>query len=245
MREWLATRLPRAPLSGLAVVDADGAAAAREMAAGWPRVERTEVYVLLIGPPGAGKGTQGARIARHFGIRHIAAGDLLRSEVAANTELGRNARRYIESGELVPDDVVVGMVLPILTDAHDEGGFLLDGFPRTVAQAVEIRRLFDAYLAETASDRDVSAAVVYLEVARHHLIARLLERATREGRADDTSEIIAHRLAVFDDATLPLVDHFRRLGLLRIADATGTEDEVTESVLKALGYRPDDLGSGW
>jgi adenylate kinase len=192
--------------------------------------------VLLMGPPGCGKGTQGERIAERFGIQHIAVGDLLRAEVKGNTDLGDQARKFMDRGELVPDELIIEMVLPITTSAFQAGGFVLDGFPRSVFQAVEASRLFDVFLEELGTDRTGASAAIYLEAPRHVLIRRLLDRAQSEGRADDTAEVIAHRLSVFDEATLPLVDHYRERGRLRIVDATGTLGEVSAAIFRALGY---------
>jgi adenylate kinase len=192
--------------------------------------------VLLIGPPGAGKGTQGVRIAERFGVRHISVGDLLRAEVAARTEVGCKARAAIGRGELVSDDLIIELIIPAVMAAYDEGGFVLDGFPRTVAQAIEAKGLFNRFLAERREARESASAVVYLEVPRHLLLERLLRRAELERRQDDTPDVIANRLSVFEEATHPLVDHFRDLGRLRIVDATGDLDDVSKRVFHALGY---------
>lgn len=184
--------------------------------------------VLLIGPPGSGKGTQGERLARRLGLRHIAAGDLLRAEVDANTPLGRKVAEYMDRGELVPDDLIIDLLLPVVIRASREGGYLLDGFPRTVPQAVEARRLAET---EGAS----ADAAIYLDAPREKLVARILGRAKIEGRSDDTPDVIRNRLAVFDEATAPLVEYYRGRGVLHVVDATGTEDEVTAAILAALG----------
>jgi adenylate kinase len=160
---------------------------------------RRPLNVLLVGPPGAGKGTQGERLSERLGLTHIATGDLLRAEVAAGTELGRQAAAIMRRGELVPDEVIIGMVLPRITQAARGNGYLLDGFPRTVEQTREARRI-------AATDAVRPHAVVYLEVPREELIRRILERASIEGRADDNVQTVQKRLEVFDEATRPLID---------------------------------------
>jgi adenylate kinase len=192
--------------------------------------------ILLVGPPGAGKGTQGQRIAERFSLRHIAVGDLLRQAVADRTPLGNRANEFMRRGELVPDQIIVDVVVPLVMAAFDDNGFVLDGFPRSVIQADHAKRMFDDFLAARGESRERASAVIYLEVPRTELITRLLDRAGREGRSDDTIDVIASRLEVFDTATLPLVEHYRRLGRLRIVDGTGGPDSVTAAILNALGY---------
>ncbi len=183
--------------------------------------------VLLVGPPGSGKGTQGQRLADRLQVEHVAAGDLLRAEVKANSELGQQARESMEQGRLVPDQLVIDLLRPVLEKASAAGGFVLDGFPRSVPQAKEARVL--------AEEQGYGAdAVIYLDAPREDLVARLLARAEVEGRADDTAEVIKERLSVFDEATEPLVAYYRGRGLLHVVDALGSPDEVTASILAAL-----------
>ena len=183
--------------------------------------------LLLIGPPGSGKGTQGERLAERLGIEHIAAGDLLRAEVSAGTPLGRQVQAFMQRGDLVPDVVSLSLLLPRVLGAAEGNGYLLDGFPRSVEQAVEARKLADQ--ADAGPD-----AVVYLDVPREELVRRILARAAVEGRADDNPETVANRLKVFDEATHPLVDYYRGRGLLHVIDANQHEDAVTEAILAAL-----------
>ena len=183
--------------------------------------------LLLIGPPGSGKGTQGERLAERLGIEHIAAGDLLRAEVAAQTPLGRQVSAFMDRGDLVPDVVILSLLLPKVLAAAEGNGYLLDGFPRSVEQAVEARKL--AEQADASPD-----AVVYLDVPRSELMRRILARAAVEGRADDNRETVENRLKVFDEATLPLVDYYRGRGLLHVVDANEELDQVTENILAAL-----------
>jgi adenylate kinase len=186
------------------------------------------VRILLIGPPGSGKGTQGERLSERLGIDHIAAGDLLRAEVVAQTPLGRQVSAFMERGDLVPDVVILSLVLPKVLAAAEGNGYLLDGFPRSVEQAVEARKLAE----QAGAGADV---VVYLDAPREELIRRILARAAVEGRADDNEETVANRLRVFDEATHPLVDYYRDRGLLHVVDAAQDADAVTESILAALG----------
>lgn len=187
----------------------------------------TGVRLLLIGPPGSGKGTQGERLSERLGIEHIAAGDLLRAELSAGTALGRQVQAFMERGDLVPDVVILSLLIPKVLEAAEGNGYLLDGFPRSVEQAVEARKL--AEQADAGPD-----AVVYLDVPPEELVRRILARAEVEGRADDNPETVANRLKVFDEATLPLVDYYRGRGLLHVIDANQHEDQVTEAILTAL-----------
>jgi adenylate kinase len=183
--------------------------------------------VLLIGPPGSGKGTQGERLSQRLGLAHIAAGDLLRAEVDEQTPLGREVAQIMQRGDLVPDDVILKMLMPKVIAAANANGYLLDGFPRSLEQAVEARKL--------AEDADAGPhAVIYLDAPRDELMRRILGRAKLEGRADDNPQTVANRLEVFDDATHPLVDYYRERGLLHMIDAGLDEDAVTEEILAAL-----------
>lgn len=184
--------------------------------------------VLLIGPPGSGKGTQGERLAQRLGLEHLAAGDLLRAEVEKGTPLGHRVADIMSRGELVPDPVIISLLMPRVLAASDGQGYLLDGFPRSVEQAVEARKLAD--IADAGPD-----AVIYLDAPRAELVRRILARAGIEGRADDNPETVENRLRVFDEATRPLIDYYRDRRLLHIINADQHEDEVTQEILKALG----------
>jgi adenylate kinase len=183
--------------------------------------------VLLIGPPGSGKGTQGERLAARLGLEHLAAGDLLRAEVQARTPLGTQVADIMQRGELVPDAVIISLLIPRILDAAAGNGYLLDGFPRTVEQAVEARKL--AEMADASPN-----AVIYLDAPRDELVRRILARADKEGRSDDNPETVENRLRVFDEATRPLVDHYRERGLLHVVNADQDEDGVTAEILAAL-----------
>lgn len=186
--------------------------------------------LLLIGPPGSGKGTQGHRLAEQYNIEHIAAGDLLRLEVEAESELGRRASDLMERGELVPDELVLELVMPRILAAGKANGFVLDGFPRSVEQAEEGRAITED------NDTAVTLAVL-LDASADELIPRLLDRAQSEGRPDDTPEVIRARLEVFNEAVEPLVDFYRQRGLLVTVDASGSPDEVWAQLQGALDSR--------
>jgi adenylate kinase len=185
--------------------------------------------LLLIGPPGSGKGTQGELLAQKFGLAHIAAGDLLRAEVEAGTPLGKEAADYLDRGELVPDELVIELIMPLVVASVQENGYVLDGFPRSVGQALVVRSM-----AEEAGA--VPDAVIYLKASRDELVQRILARAKVEGRSDDTAEVVHNRLEVFDEATRPLVDYYRSRGLLYVIDADLSEEEVAAQILAAVGY---------
>jgi adenylate kinase len=185
--------------------------------------------VLLIGPPGAGKGTQASRIAAHFDLTRIATGDLLRQEVAGGSELGRTAKAYMDRGDLVPDEVVIAMTRDRVVKANAEGGYILDGYPRTLAQAEAAHRWAEA--------RGVPLDLALLfEIGTDELLARLAGRAREEGRSDDTEDTVRHRLDVFRDQTHPLVDYYRRRGILVRIDAVGPVDAITEQILALLHW---------
>ncbi|HTW21076.1 MAG TPA: adenylate kinase [Mycobacteriales bacterium] len=184
--------------------------------------------LLLIGPPGSGKGTQGDRLAEKFGLEHIAAGDLLRAEVEAGTPIGTKAKEYLDQGELVPDELVIELVMPVVAAAVERNGYVLDGFPRSVGQAVVARGMAEEIGA-------VPDAVIYLDASRDVLVERILARAKTEGRSDDTAEVVHNRLEVFDEATRPLIDYYRSRGLLRVVNGDLSEEEVTAEILAAIG----------
>jgi adenylate kinase len=185
--------------------------------------------VLLIGPPGAGKGTQSHRIADHFDLGRIATGDLLREEVAAGTELGGRARRYIDQGDLVPDEIVIAMTRDRMVQANSAGGYVLDGYPRTLAQAEAAFRW--------AIARGVPLDLaLHFEIGEEELLARLAGRALEEGRSDDAEGTIRHRLEVFRAQTMPLVDYYRRRGILVEVDAVGPVDAITERIFAELHW---------
>jgi adenylate kinase len=183
--------------------------------------------LVLMGPPGAGKGTQAKVIAGRFDIPAISTGDIFRANVASQTPLGVEAQRFMDAGEYVPDEVTNAMVRDRLREDDAKVGFLLDGYPRTLAQVDEL----DAMLAELGSSLD---AVVALTADRDELVSRLLQRAQVEGRSDDTEEVVRRRQQVYEEQTAPLIAVYRDRGILVDVDGMGEIDEVTERILAAL-----------
>jgi adenylate kinase len=189
--------------------------------------------IVLVGPPAAGKGTQAGRLVDRFGGVHIATGDILRSNADRGTELGRTASRYMDRGELVPDDVIIDMVLERLGEGDCAGGFVLDGFPRTVPQAEALGKR----LGELGRPLEV---VVSLEVGEDELRRRLAARAEEQDRAEDEDEdAIRRRLELFDRETEPLLDFYDGQELLVSVEAEGDVDEVSARIATALDGRGD------
>ena len=187
--------------------------------------------LILMGPPGAGKGTQANVVADHFGVPAISTGDIFRANVSQGTELGLEARKYMDAGEYVPDAVTNSMVRNRIEESDAATGFLLDGYPRTVAQVEEL----DQMIAHTGHRLD---AAVVLTVDQEELVQRLLKRAITDGRADDTEDVIRRRQEVYLEQTAPLIDVYRERGLLLEVDGTGTVDEVTQRIFVALDVVP-------
>jgi adenylate kinase len=183
--------------------------------------------LVVLGPPGAGKGTQAVRIAEQFACADVATGDIFRANVAEGTELGRAAQEYMDRGDLVPDEVVIAMVMERLAERDCDSGFVLDGFPRTVAQAEALdRRLVDLGAP--------LHGVLFFEACEEELLRRLAGRAAAQHRADDVEQTIRHRLEVFAIKTRPLIDYYAHRGLLISVDAIGPIEVVTKRILTAL-----------
>jgi adenylate kinase len=185
--------------------------------------------VLLIGPPGAGKGTQAVRIADHFDLGWIATGNLLREQVANGTELGKVAKEYMDKGDLVPDDLVIEMTRDRMAQAAEEGGYVLDGYPRTLPQAEAAYR----WAVARGIPFDLT---LYFEIEEEELFARLAGRAREEHRSDDTEETVRHRLEVFAAQTRPLVDYYHRRGILVRINAVGPIDAISEQIFATLHW---------
>ncbi|MCR2052849.1 adenylate kinase [Actinomyces bowdenii] len=186
--------------------------------------------MVLMGPPGAGKGTQAARIAERLSIPAISTGDIFRANIAQGTDLGARAAQYMDRGEYVPDSITNAMVAERLGRPDCRQGFLLDGYPRTQDQVGEL----DAMLAAHGQALDV---VVEITAETEAVVARLLKRAGEQGRADDTEPVIRRRLEVYTESTEPLVAHYSQRGLLVRVDGMGQIDEVTERLMEALAAR--------
>ena len=187
--------------------------------------------LLLLAPPGAGKGTQGQRLATRFQVRHIAAGDLLRAEAQSGSRLGLGIAAYQARGDLVPDQIVLDLLTPVVVEAAARGGYILDGFPRTLPQATAAAEL-GARLEVTLQ------AVVYLHAPEEVLTRRLLGRASQGGRADDTGDVIGHRLQVFAETTGPLVPYYTERGILITVDADQRLESVTADIVAGLSALP-------
>jgi adenylate kinase len=185
------------------------------------------VNILLLGPQGSGKGTQAKRISEEYGVPHIATGDMLRATIEADTPLGRTLKPILDSGHLVSDDLMIQLIRNRLEEPDAAEGFVLDGFPRTWAQA----RALDAMLREIGRDLDV---VFELQTSDGVSTERLLKRAREESRADDTPEVIAERLATYHRETEPLVEHYRSSGNLVGIHAARSINEVFSEIQDAL-----------
>ncbi len=188
--------------------------------------------LIIMGPPGAGKGTQATFVAERYGIPAISTGDIFRANVSRGTPLGVEAKKYMDSGEYVPDEVTNLMVRDRIDQADAEPGFLLDGYPRTVAQVEEL----DGMVAFTGHRLD---AVVVLSVDAEAIVARLLQRATTEGRADDTEDVIRRRQEVYAEQTAPLIEVYRDRGLLVEVDGLGEVTDITSRIFAALDAIPE------
>ena len=184
--------------------------------------------VLLVAPPGAGKGTQAEKLARHYGVAHLSSGELLREEVKAGTEIGRQASDYLRSGDLVPDELIFTTLAESIIRASRQGGYVLDGFPRNLRQAKEAYEL----------TREVGGielqAVIQLDVARQELRRRLLARAGDEGRSDDSEEIITHRFEVYTVETEPLLAFYRARNLVLEINGEQDEERVFADIVSSL-----------
>jgi adenylate kinase len=180
------------------------------------------VRIVLLGPPGAGKGTQAQKLAEKLGIPHISTGDLFRYNISNETQLGLEAKKYLDAGDLVPAKLTNALVDDRLNDADAADGFILDGFPRSVEQAETLRQMLAARNAKLD-------AVLEFRVSEDELLSRLKSR----GRADDTDDVILNRMKVYRDETAPLLDYYQ--GELKTVDAVGSLDEVFARALRSLG----------
>ena len=184
--------------------------------------------LVLLGAPGSGKGTQALRLREHFQLPHISTGDLLRAAVAAGTDLGKKAKAVMESGGLVPDEIVLGMLEQRLSQTDIKPGFILDGYPRNLSQA----RALDALLAKLQQPVDIA---LQLEVGTELLIDRLAGRAQQEGRADDNPDSVRKRLQVYEEQTAPVAAFYQGQGKLARIDGVGAMDEIFSRILSAIG----------
>ncbi|MFF2271485.1 adenylate kinase [Agromyces sp. NPDC058136] len=185
---------------------------------------------LIVGPQGSGKGTQGVLVAEAFGVPQVATGDIFRANVAGGTELGKRVQAIIEAGDLVPDALTSELVRDRLAQPDAAEGFLLDGYPRNRGQVDDL----DAFLSSRGESLD---AVIELEVPRDESIQRIHQRAIEQGRTDDTEEVIANRLAIYERETAPILDVYRESGLVVRIDGVGTLAEVTARIFESLAAR--------
>ncbi|MDQ1205678.1 adenylate kinase [Microbacterium sp. SORGH_AS_0862] len=183
--------------------------------------------LLIVGPQGSGKGTQGVRIAEAFGVPAVSTGDVFRANISEGTALGQQVQAIIAAGNLVPDELTSAVVRDRLAQDDAAPGFLLDGYPRNLGQVGDL----DAFLEERGESLD---AVIELDVPRDESIARLTKRAAEQGRTDDTAEVIAHRLSIYENETAPILDVYRERGLVVAIDGIGSLDVITERILTAL-----------
>ncbi|MFO7670020.1 MAG: adenylate kinase [Bacteroidales bacterium] len=183
--------------------------------------------IVLFGPPGSGKGTQASKIIEKYKLVHISTGDLLRMEVADQTLLGKKAKEIMEKGELVSDEIVIGMIRNKLKDNLEGPGFIFDGFPRTVEQARELRK--------TLTDMDERVSVmISLNVPREQLVTRLIKRGEETGRSDDNLETINNRIDVYNRQTIPVTYYYDKMRKHTPVDGTGTVDQIFERIVEVI-----------
>lgn len=186
------------------------------------------VNIILFGPPGSGKGTQSANLIKKYGLIHLSTGDLLRSEIGDQTPLGLEAKKFMDAGQLVPDEVVIGMISSKLDANPDTRGFIFDGFPRTTAQAEALDKLL-------ALKKTSISAVLSLEVPEDELIARLLNRGLSSGRSDDANEeVIKARIVEYHNKTAPVADHYAKYGKFKKIKGNGSIDEIFSLLSKEI-----------
>ncbi len=183
--------------------------------------------LVLLGAPGSGKGTQAARLKEHLQVPHISTGDLLRAEVAAGSKLGLEAKEVMASGNLVSDEILLGMLEDRFSRPDTAGGFILDGYPRNQAQADALDKLLGRI-------RQPMDFAVPLEVPTELLVERIAGRAKAEGRADDSPESVRTRLQVYENSTAPVIEFYRQHGQLTVVDGVGSLDEVFNRIIEAL-----------
>lgn len=186
--------------------------------------------LLIVGPQGSGKGTQGVRIAEALGIPVVSTGDVFRANVKGGTELGQRVKAIIDAGDLVPDSLTGEVVRDRLSQDDAREGFLLDGYPRNLGQVGDL----DAFLTDRGDELD---AVIELDVPREESIERITQRAKEQGRSDDTEEVIANRLAIYERETAPILDVYRERGIVDRIDGVGSLDEITARIFAALAAR--------
>ena len=187
--------------------------------------------LILFGPPGSGKGTQSEKLIAKYGLKHLSTGDLLRSEIYSQTALGQEAQNFMDKGQLVPDEVVIGMISSALEANPQAKGFLFDGFPRTSAQAIALDKLLELKKAPIT-------VMLALEVSEEELIKRLLKRGETSGRSDDTNEgVIKARIVEYHTKTAIVADHYKKFNKVVMVKGEGTIDEIFEGLCKEIDAR--------
>lgn len=193
--------------------------------------------LILFGPPGSGKGTQSEKLVEKYGFIHLSTGNLLREEIANRTPLGLEAKNFLDKGQLVPDEVVIGMIDTSLEHHQQVPGFLFDGFPRTIAQAQALDKLL-------ALKKSEISLVLALDVTEEELVKRLLNRGKTSGRSDDTNETVIHqRFTVYKNETAPIADHYKKLRRFQLIKGEGTVDDIFESLCQAIDKRMKAMAS--
>jgi len=188
--------------------------------------------IVIMGAPGSGKGTQAALIVKELGLDHVSTGDLLRAAVASGSELGKKAKEVMDRGELVSDQIVLGLLEERLTETENEAGFILDGFPRNLAQASALDELLERI------GKPVDEAL-QIDVDEEQVVERIAKRAALEGRSDDTEETVRNRLKVYGELTAPVVDYYAQKGILSRVLGDGTIEEVFQRIRAVLQISPE------
>lgn len=183
--------------------------------------------LLLFGPPGAGKGTQSEKLIQKYGLIHLSTGEILRSEITRETALGIEARKFIDQGKLVPDKTVIDMIAVKIDNNAGAKGFIFDGFPRNCDQALALDRILE-------ERNTLITLMITLEVDYDELISRLLLRSEKEGRSDDTHEVIENRIRLYREVTEPVIEHYKKLDKFRSVDGIGKVDEIFQRVVTAV-----------
>ena len=183
--------------------------------------------IVIFGPPGSGKGTQSKNIIEKYGLIHLSTGDMLRAEMAAESELGLKAKNLVTRGELVPDEIVIGMIEKRIEASEAANGFIFDGFPRTVMQAEALDRLLSSRSMEITM-------MINLNVEREELVERLLLRSEKEGRADDNMETIQNRIQVYENQTSPVIEYYSNQNKARQISGLGTVDEIFSRIVEVI-----------
>ncbi len=183
--------------------------------------------LVLFGPPGSGKGTQSEKIIEKYGLVHLSTGDILRNEIKNETELGKQAEEIMKKGELVSDDIVIGMIRNKIRENQDARGFIFDGFPRTVAQAEALDSVMQDFQQEISG-------LISLEVPKDELVDRLLKRGQESGRSDDTLDVIENRINVYEEQTRPVARYYEKQGKYNPVNGVGSIEEIFERIVSAI-----------